>query len=144
MLKYSMGVRNKLMNNVGMRELLTNCQLRLYSGPVPASPNDPIGAGILLCTLDNGSGGLNWEASVTEGTLAKALSEEWTGAVVVSGQATYFRVVEPADADDTSLSAVRVQGTIGIAGADMNITNPSLSATATQTLDYFYLTMPES
>lgn len=143
MLKYSVGLRNLLMNNVGMRDALTGCQIRIYSGPVPASSIDAVGAGTLLCTLDNGSGGLNWEVSVTDGTLTKSLAETWSGTTVVSGLASFFRVVEPSDAGETSMSAVRVQGTIGVAGADMNITNLSLSASAAQTLDYFYLTMPE-
>ena len=146
MLRYSQGLRNALMAVDSLRGLLTGCEIRIYEGAPPPSPNDSVGAAVLLCTitLDDTGGGLGFEAVATGGTLTKSASEVWRGTNVATGVATFFRIVVPqSDADGVSFTAKRIQGTVGVAGADMNLSNPSLSAGGVQTIDNFYLTMPE-
>jgi len=144
MLKYSEGIRNYMMVTGSLRDALTGGELRLYSGPVPVSPNDALGSATLLLTYNNAGAGVNFEASANNGTLVKSLAETWTGSVVADGTPTFFRFVQPGDTGGVSTNNRRVQGTVGQAGADMNITNLTLVTGSLQALDYFYLTMPEA
>lgn len=147
MLKYSIGLRNGLMNVGSLSDLLTGCEIRIYEGPVPASPNDAVGVATKLCTitLDDTGAGLSFESTVTDGTLSKSFSEVWRGTCAETGVATFFRVVgDQGDSDGVSMTAYRIQGVVGVAGADMNLSNPGLTQGGVQTIDNFYLTMPES
>lgn len=143
MLKYSLGLRNALMVTDSLRNLLDGCVIRIYSGAVPASPNDSIGAATLLVEIDAAGVGGTWEAVATDGTLTKSTSETWSGVNVDTGTASFFRLCLPADMDDADSDAYRVQGTVAVAGGDLNLTNTALTSGATQTLDYVYLAMPE-
>ncbi|MHB0825087.1 hypothetical protein ACYCFL_05585 [Stutzerimonas nitrititolerans] len=145
MLQYSEGIRNALMTVGPLRQLLTGCQIRIYSGAVPPSPVDAVGTAVKLCTitLDGGATGLGFEDSATNGTLTKASAETWQGNVLVSGRASFFRIVAPEDSDGVSAVSYRIQGRVDVAGSDMNLSNPELTAGGVQTIDHFYLTMPE-
>jgi len=46
--------------------------------------------------------------------------------VLVSGQASFFRMLKPADAGGVSTSAVRLQGSVGLIGADLNFSSVNL------------------
>jgi len=144
MLKYSEGIRNYVMVTGSFRAALTGGELRLYSGAAPVGPNDTLGSATLLLTYKADGAGVNFEAVASNGTLVKSTAETWTGTVAVDGSPTFFRFVQPGDTGGVSTAALRVQGTVGQAGADMNITNLSLVAGSLQALDYFYLTMPEA
>lgn len=145
MLKYSEGLRNALMVAGSLKSLLTGCHLRIYSGSVPNSPDEALpGDAEELVTLSADGSGINFEASATNGTLTKSTSEVWSGVAGAAGKATFFRLCQTSDSGLHSNTLYRVQGIVGIAGADMHLTNPTLVAGATQTLDYFYLTMPEA
>jgi hypothetical protein len=141
--KYSLGLRNALAVTGSLKNQLDGCFLRLYAGTAPASPNDAIGAATLLCEISNGGAGGTFEATASDGTLVKSTSETWSGNNVASGTATFFRLVKTGDAGDASTSAIRIQGTVGVGGVDMQMTNPTLVSGAPQAFDYFYLTMPE-
>lgn len=144
MLTYSEGTRNYVMVTGSFRDALTGGELRLYSGQVPVGPNDALGSATLLLTYNADGAGVSFEKVASGGTLVKSLNETWTGTVVADGQPTFFRFVQPTDTGGVSTTAIRVQGSVGQAGADMNITNLSLVTGSLQALDYFYLTMPEA
>lgn len=143
MLKYSEALRNALMVTGSLKSLIDGSEIRFYSGSAPSSPAEAI-SGTKLVTIKVGTDGVTFEAEATGGTLVKNLSEVWSGTAAAAGTATHFRLVATADADGASPTAYRIQGSVGIAGADINVTNPTLAIGASQTLDYFYLTMPES
>lgn len=143
MLEFSEGLRNGLMVSGSMKSLLDDGFLRIYSGAVPNSPNDSLASAVLLCELSNGGDGVTFESTASNGTLVKSTSEVWNGNNVASGTASFFRFVKAGDSGAASTTAVRVQGTVGVAGADMNLTNPTLTEDAPNTLHHFYLTMPE-
>lgn len=144
MLTYSEGIRNYAMVTGSFRDALTGGELRLYSGQVPVGPNDALGSATLLLTYKADGAGVSFEKVASGGTLVKSLNETWTGTVVADGRPTFFRFVQPTDTGGVSTTAIRVQGSVGQAGADMNITNLSLVTGSLQALDYFYLTMPEA
>jgi len=68
----------------------------------------------------------------------------WSGPVLITGVAGYFRLVTNLDgADlDSNYSDARLQGDISTSGAEVNLSNINLVAGATQTIDTFALTEP--
>ena len=144
-MQLSTGLRNYLCATGSMRAALAGKVINIYSGTPPVSADAALGVGnSLLCIVSvNGDGtGITFEAVPVGGVLVKTTAEEWTGTVLETGTATFFRVATSADSQDSSTTAVRLQGTIAVLGADMNISNPALVAAATQDITYFALTQP--
>ena len=144
-MKISSGLRDYLMETGSFKAGMDGSYLKIYSGTAPASPDDAVpGGATLLCTVSvsGGATGVTLEASATAGQLLKAAGESWEGVNAATGTATWFRLAPTADAADASTSALRVQGTVAQSGADLNITNTSLTSGATQTVDYFSVLMP--
>lgn len=143
-LKASTGLRNKLLDTGSLRSILDLGSLKMYSGTVPASADDALGSATLLTTITNDSTatGLTMDAAAVAGVLAKASAEVWSGVNVASGTATFYRHVAVGDTGVSSTTQARVQGTIALAGADMNLTSTTLANGATQTVDFYTLNLP--
>ena len=75
-------------------------------------------------------------------TLSKAPAEVWSGVNAASGTATFYRHVAVGDDGTLSTSQARLQGTVGTAGAELNLSSVNLSNGATQTIDYYSVTQP--
>lgn len=144
MLKYSIGLRNALLGTSPLVTLLNGSVIRVYAGTPPTSPNDAIGSATLLVEISNGGTPVTFSSTIADATLVKSTSEAWSGATVAAGTATFYRLVTAGDAGAASTTAYRIQGSVAKAGADMNLTNPVLASGANQTLDSFYLSLPES
>lgn len=145
-MKFSTGIRNHLLASGSMRSALNSGTINIYSGTAPVSADDAIpGAATLLVTIsaDGSGGGLTFAASAAAGLLQKDSGQVWKGTVAQSGQATWFRFITGADTGADSTSELRVQGTVGIGGTDMQITDPNLTASAEQKVDYFSIFQPE-
>lgn len=59
----------------------------------------------------------------------------WSGTNLATGVASFFRFVRPDDSGAASATDIRLQGTISTSGADMNLSNTTLTAAATTTID---------
>lgn len=141
----STGLRNHLMLSGSFKGGLDGSIINIYSGTAPANPDDAVpSAATLLCTIsvDGAGTGVTFEASATPGLLLKAAGEQWQGSNAANGTATWFRLVKTADDGSASTTALRLQGSVAIGGADLNLTNTSLVAAAVQTVDYFSVLMP--
>lgn len=141
----STGLRNHLMTAGSFKGGLDGSVINIYSGSAPGSPDDAVpSAATLLCTVSvNGDGtGVTFEASATPGLLLKAAAEQWQGANSATDTATWFRLVKVADDGSASTTALRLQGTVALNGADLNLTTTALVSGATQTVDYFSVLMP--
>lgn len=145
MIKPSTGLRQLLVLSASLKEALDGGLIRLYSGAVPASPNDSIGAAVLLNEISAGGTGtpLTFEATAPDGVLSKSVAENWTGNNITGGTPTFFRYVKPGDAGDASNTAVRLQGTAGVLGSDMFISTLPLVGGAPQSFSLFRLAIPE-
>lgn len=141
-MKLSTALRNALLSGSSLKAALAGGELRIYSGPVPAAADDAIGSAVLLSTIKNGSAGINFDAAAAGGVLGKAPAETWSGVNVAGGAASFFRHVLSADAGALSTTAPRIQGTVAVAGADLNLTSVALSSGATQTVDFYSVAMP--
>jgi len=77
--------------------------------------------------------------------IQKLASQVWTGVNAASGTAGYFRLygsAADAGALDATGTVIRLDGAILTAGAEMNMGNTALVATATTTISSFPITLP--
>ena len=145
-MRFSTGLRNHILASGSLRAALNGGVINMYSGTAPASADgaSPAAATLLVPISDNGGGGgLTFESAAASGLLQKSASQVWKGTVAQSGLATWFRFVSGADTGTSSPTETRVQGTVGVGGADMQITDPNLTAAADQKVDFFSIFQPE-
>lgn len=120
--KLSTGLQNYLLGSGALDDALTGGTIKFYSGSVPASANDAVGT--LLVAIDDAVAFGAPSAGIM------ALTGTLDGTCAASGTATYFRIAESGDAGGSSTTLKRIQGTVGVAGADCNMTNPVLVVSA--------------
>lgn len=83
--------------------------------------------------------------SAAAGVIGKNSSETWQGTAVATGTAGWFRFkgsVVDAGASDSTETFIRMDGNIATSGANMNMSNTSITSGAVQTLTTFNLTQP--
>ena len=144
-LKLSTGLRNKILDNGSLKALLAGGLIKIYSGTPPAAADDAIGGGnTLLCTVSlNSTGtGINFDTNAANGTLSKAPGEVWSGVNANTGTASFYRHVAAGDTSGSSATEARLQGLVGTSGAELNLSSVALVAAATQTIDYYSVTLP--
>lgn len=142
---YRMGSLGSAANPTGaaIQDLLDLGIIKIYSGTPPSSADEAV-AGAELVLIDNGGTGTKF-AEPSSNAIAIAGGETWSVAAIASGTASYFRyVIKATDTGGSSTTEVRIQGTVGTSGADMIIGNTAIDSGATQTIDTFTLTAPES
>jgi hypothetical protein len=142
-MKASTGLRNKLLDNGSLKSIFANGFIKIYTGAAPASADDAV-TGTLLCTIseDATGTGINFAAAAAGGVLSKDASEIWRGVNVAGGTAGYMRHVAAGDDGTSSTTQARMQGTVGLAGADLNLSNVLLVNGASQSIDYYNAALP--
>ena len=142
--KFSTGFRNALMVTGSAKARLDAGFIKIYAGTVPATADAALGSATLLCTIsdNSGAGGLTFEAAAADGVMSKTAAQVWSGVNAASGTASFFRYVAAGDDGTLSTTQERVQGLVGFAGSDMNLSSTGLVATETQIIDYFALAFP--
>lgn len=145
-IKISTGLRDGLLDTGSLKSILEDGFIKIYGGTVPSTADAALGGATLLVTISDagGVGGLDFEAAAASGILAKASAQTWSGTNAASGTATFYRFVTAADDGTESTTQERIQGTVDIVGADLNLSSTSLTAAAEQTIDYYVLTLPAS
>lgn len=139
----STGLRNRLLATGALKTGFdAGSEIRIYAGTVPADADTAIGGATLLVTIKNGASGITFDAAAAGGILVKNPAETWSGTNAATGSPTFYRHVLTADDGSTSTTALRYQGTCGVAGADMNLTASTLTSGATQTVDYHAVSLP--
>ena len=143
-LKTSTGLRNGVLSGGSLKSLLNGGRINIYAGTPPATADDAVGGATLLCaiTLNSTGAGINFDTAAAGRMLQKAPGEVWSGANVTGGVAAWYRHVAAGDGGTLSTTAPRVQGLVGVAGADLNLSSVSLVAGATQTVDYYSIAWP--
>lgn len=138
----STGLREGLATTGSLRSLINNTKFHIYSGIVPALADDSIGNAVLLCEVSNSGAGITFEDAAPGGILLKKANETWTGTNLASGAASFFRLVQSSDTGSSSTTAVRIQGTVGILGSDMELVSVNLAEGAPQVIDVAAFTIP--
>jgi acyl dehydratase len=142
--KVSTGLRDHMLDTGSFKAGMDLGFLNIYEGAEPADADAALGGANLLCTLSvDGLGtGLTWEAAAVSGVLSKATAETWQGTNVDSGTATFFRFVAAGDTGGASTTELRVQGTVGLVGAELNLSSVTLTVSAVQTVNHFNVALP--
>lgn len=142
-LKLSTGLRNKLLDTGSLKSIFAAGFIKIYSGSAPADADAAV-TGTLLCTISisGGGTGINFDTAAVGGVLSKLGSETWSGTNAATGTATHYRHVAAGDDGTLSTTQARIQGTVGVVGADMNLSSVSLVSGNPQTIDYYAMTLP--
>jgi len=142
--KVSTGLRNSMLAVEDFKSSMDLGFLRIYKGAVPASADDSLGSASLLVeiSVDGLGTGLTFDTPAVSGILAKAAAETWQGTCSDSGTATFFRFVQPADTGGAVPAELRAQGAVGVVGAELNLSNVSLTVSSVQTINHFNVALP--
>ncbi len=90
----------------------------------------------------NSVNGLNWDMA-SAGVISKVASETWSGNAVATGTASFFRIRGNGDTGTgASTTAIRIDGSIGTSGADMNVGSLAVTAGAPFIIPTATLTLP--
>ncbi|MCK5919398.1 MAG: hypothetical protein KAG66_00550 [Methylococcales bacterium] len=144
-IKASTGLRNGMMVTNSFKSLMGSCTVKIYGGPVPADADAAIDTAVLLCEIFNGNDGattLTFADTASDGVIQKNDTESWSGTVAATGTATFYRLELAADDQASSTTHLRLQGSVGVAGADMNLSSVALVLNAPQNLGYYSVVLP--
>ena len=143
-IRLSTGLRNKVLES-GLKPALDGGFINIYPGSQPASP-DTGATGTLLGTVSIqglGATGLTLQVPAVLGVISKTAAEVWSFLGLTTGQAGWFRYFEAGDTPSAnSTTAARLDGTIGTAGADIDIGNSNIAEGSSNTMDKFAVTLP--
>jgi hypothetical protein len=142
-LKLSTGLRDGMLDTSPFKTLMDASRLKLYSGAAPATADDAEGSLVVSIGSDAGDTHCHFLAAAVSGVLSKA-ADIWSGVASATATVSHFRLVVNTDTGVLSTTEIRMQGTVGTSGADLNMSSVSLQSGATQTIDTFNLTMPAS
>jgi len=144
--RLSTGLRNALLGSDDFKALMDHGWIDIYTGAQPLSA-DYVETGTKLVRISSTSG-TSADDGLIFGTSANGVlpisAVAWSGVVLVSGVAGWFRFYSSAGTGGlgTSGTAIRFDGNVGVSGADMNLTHTSLTAGATITLTGADVTQP--
>ncbi len=141
MLKLSTGLRDGMLDTSPFKTLLDASRVKIYSGVAPATADEAEGAVLVSIGSDNADTHCHFLAAAVSGVLSKN-ADIWSGVASATGTASYFRLVVNSDTGVLSTTEIRMQGTVGTSGADINMSSVSIVSGATQTVDTWDLTMP--
>ena len=140
-IRLSTGTRNALCSTAGFSSIFANGIIEVRTGTQPASA-DAAATGTLLGTFTLNSGafvagsptnGLTF-AAAENGAVSK--SGVWSFSGIAAGTAGWFRLKGNAlDNDALSTTLPRLDGSIATSGADLNLSNISISPGAPSTVD---------
>jgi hypothetical protein len=148
-LQFSTGFKDDLLDTGSLKTIFDDGYIAIYSGTVPASPDDALAAAVELVEYsDNGAAsgagnGLDLEAAAAGGALAKASAQVWKGNAGNTGVATFFRYYQLGDTGLLDTTEARIQGTVGGGGADLFVTSTTFTSGVDYTLDMFSISVPD-
>lgn len=140
-LKLSTGLRDDMLDTNPFRTSLDASRLKIYSGAEPASADDAEGTLLVSIGSAHADTHCHFLAAAVAGVISKD-ANVWSAVATATGTASYFRLVVNTDTGVLSTTEIRLQGTIGTSGSDLNMSGVSIVSGATQTVDTFDLTMP--
>lgn len=142
-IKTSTGLRNAMLATGSAKAALDGGRINIYAGAAPATADDAVGGATLLCaiTLNSTGTGILFDTAAVNGVLAKKPSETWSGAIASTGTAAWYRHVAAADDGTLSTTAPRIQGTVALIGADLNI-DPNFISGQTKVIEHYVIALP--
>lgn len=148
-IRLSTGLRNGMLDSTGMKEAFTNGVLYLYSGAQPASADNAV-TGTLLVIISKDAGAFAFGAPTNGLNLAApslgAVTKDgnnWLGNGLTDGTIGWFRLMgNAADALGSSVVLPRLDGSVANSGADLNLGNIIVTASAPFGVNTWSFTLP--
>lgn len=143
----STGLKNALLGSSSLKAALADGFIHIYScavGDIPASADDAITAShtkLLTVYGDGTATGLNL-GTASDGVIGKDAGEAWSGTILATGNAVFFRFVAAGDTAAASTTEERLQGRVGLAGAELNLSAVNLTAGNTQAINFLAISLP--
>lgn len=134
-----------MLDTAAFRTIFNLGFLKIYDGPVPATADAVLdAANHLLVTISNNATGtgITFEAAAAAGAIAKKISETWSGTCGTTGTASFYRLVAVGDTGVLSTTQARVQGTVGVSGADLVLSTVSLVSTTVYPITDYSVALP--
>jgi hypothetical protein len=143
-IRISSGMRTALAGTAGIKDILEGGVMDIYTGSQPTSA-DYVETGTKLVRLSSTSGsavadGLKFGAAAA-GVLGRT-SPAWTGPVLVSGVAGWARFYGTTGTSGTSSTTWRFDMSVGVAGADLNLSHTDLVLDSVLSISTFNITEP--
>lgn len=147
-LRQSTGFRNKALDGAsgsgGVKALLVGGFLDIFTGAQPASA-DYVETGTKLIRISSTSGtsasdGLRF-GTAAAGVLPLTVPA-WTGSVTVAGVAGWARFYGTGGTTGTSATEVRMDMSVGVSGADLNLSHTNLVVGSVLSITEFSITDP--
>lgn len=161
MIKLSTGLRNALAGVQGYIQCFDKGCIEIYTGPQPLTADAaPSGTLLGIVSVDGlawddtlGTNGLTWLAAA--GGAAAKSTDQWKFTGLADGTAGWFRLKafkgaaspltgngNSSDVGALSTTHRRMDGSIAVSGADLNLSNISIVTGAPNTIDVFSFTIP--
>lgn len=126
---FSTGLIDAVLDS-GWDTVFTNPVLELRDGTPPAHPDDAI-SGNMFCSVALPVSG--YFTAAAGGVKNKAGS--WSGTVSFGGTPIWFRIRDGSDTNGASTTAVRIDGTVGVAGSGADLILDALPLVSGDTVD---------
>lgn len=142
-IKSSTGLRDGALGDSSIKGLLDLGFIDIYAGAVPGSADNDVTGHTKLCriSLNATATGLTM-GPPSGGIMSKVPADVWKGTNLATGTASFYRHVGPSDTGVLSATQPRLQGTVGVAGADLNLASVALVSGAEQPIDYYSIVWP--
>ena len=140
----STALRNSILTKLALEfEGSNTAEIELYAGVVAATADADISGNTLLGTIStNGDGTALTLGSPVNGIIGKTGTEVWSVTPIADGTATFYRFIIDTDAGGLSTTAIRIQGTVGAANADMLVDSTTFVIGVARIVSAFSIGMP--
>ena len=154
----SAGASVTLMTSIGgaFTDLFRNGVMKIFPGTQPASADVTEGvtelveivlgggpAGTFVPGADGDSTkGINFGDDAVSGVIGKDALEVWSGEASQTNTAGWFRFYDSNRTTGASTTAIRFDGAISTAGAQLNMSNTTITSGGTTTIDSVAVTLP--
>lgn len=135
-----------------LRDILSYGYLKIYTGNQPANA-DAIETGSLLVKITDtggahvtslGTNGLMFEDNAALNKLSKLAAQSWKGTPGASNTAGWFRFYNRDGVEGASATAVRLDGSCGLSGSELNLATLSIQIGVEFLINGFDITLPAS
>jgi hypothetical protein len=134
-----------------LSDLMKYGTLHIYSGSQPTDA-DSAETGTKLVEITQSSGAFTSGTetnglvmgNVTSYALKREVGDVWSGAAIASGTAGWFRFYANTVVTGASTTAIRFDGNIATSGAQLNMSNTTVTSGGTTTIDSVSITQPAS
>jgi hypothetical protein len=143
-MKLSTGLRDYLLTTGNFKSGVDGGAIFIYDGAEPATADAALSGNTLLCIISNNAAGtgITMATSSTSGVLGKNPSEVWRGLIVANGTASFYRFQGLTDDGTMSTTNNRLQGTVGVVGADLIFSSVNFVSGNYKNIDSFNVAMP--